>query len=154
MTIPTDTDPVLGKITLQAVRDASRRVCDAHPDRINPMQVEDGDSVCLYTDPADPSLHCLGGQVLLELGCRLPMERRTVASTPDRRRFEDFVMPFDTGRALGYLVRLQAAADRGGAQRTDPADPSDHTFYDRRLEWRDALRQTEEWFEQTGARGV
>lgn len=131
-------------ITLQDVRDTAERITTEHPDRLNPIKVNGSNISCRYTDDEDPTLHCLGGHVLLELGCIMPREGRTVMDSPSCRRFEGWDGAAHPGQAMNYLRRLQSMADRGGPQREDPTDSVVY-IHDRRLEWRLAYDQAEEW---------
>lgn len=112
----TDTDD---QITLDQVQAAARRVVTLHPGRVNPTN----DAVsCRYTDADDPDWHCLGGQVLIELGLRLPPEGKLVHMMPDAYRLTD--------DAISFLVSLQGHADSGyrndvtpGTERLLPVTP-------------------------------
>lgn len=83
------------------VKNALRRVASRYPDRKNPVSVYG--AYCAYTHHEDPDWHCLGGAILLELGCALPNEGAKVTTTLDRHRF--------TYDAADLLVQVQRLAD-------------------------------------------
>lgn len=51
------------------------------PDRLNPTCDDTG--ACLYTDPDDPTVHCIAGQVLADLGIPLPREGHGFPATEE-----------------------------------------------------------------------
>lgn len=127
------------KITLEDVMRVADEVTSRYPDRLNPPSTEwshETDKVnCLYTDPDVPALHCLGGEILLRLGCRLPAEQLGVCDSPDADKFEHYdTLRFATGEGLTFLTLLQFRADQGLGEERGRIDG----YLDFRLEWREA----------------
>lgn len=118
-------------ITLEDVLDVADEITLQQPDELNPR---DEYGRCLYTDPEQPHRHCLGGMILLRLGCELPAELNSAACTPDKLRFRGYESLSTPGEALDFIRKLQSRADVGGSTRhiTPP---------DRRMPWREAYEQ-------------
>lgn len=119
-------------ITLEDVIDVTREITLQQPDELNPV---DEYGRCLYTDPAQPHKHCLGGMILLRLGCELPSELSTAVCTPDKFRFAGYESVLTPGAALDFVRKVQSRAD-AGYRRHDRSSPKD-----RRLPWREAFEQ-------------
>lgn len=121
-------------ITLLDVVRVADEATTEHPKRKNPWRLDTAGHVsCLYTDTQDPTLHCLGGEILLRLGCELPPEGNSVAVTPDRLRFVGYYDEYDQGAAMKFLAYLQGEADGG------MTDDGGVGWGDYRMEWREAF---------------
>lgn len=137
-------DPVVIEF-LDVVRVADE-VTAEFPDRKNPYTLDsDGRQACLYTDLEDPTLHCLGGEILLRLRCELPDERESVLTTSDKLRFAGYINEYQVGPALKFLAHLQSGADGGqvhevGSEDLDE-DPDDY-----RMEWRLAFERSSAYY--------
>ena len=78
------------------------------PDARNPTE-EDYPSVCLYTDPDDPSRHCIAGQLAASEGWRVPGPNVLSGACAVA---DDYGWPL-SAEATVALRRVQAAADSG-----------------------------------------
>lgn len=78
-------------------------VIDANPEATNPMS---GEGACLYTDPADPSHHCIVGQVAASQRWSLPLNNSLNAA--HAAVLAGWPLTAD---ARGWLWDVQDAAD-------------------------------------------
>lgn len=88
-----------------------------------------GGPVCVYTDPSDPSNHCIAGEILTRLGVTLPDVESNAnwLGITDLAGSEGFDVNFE-GDALNALDVLQRRADSG-------------THLKSELPWGDAIRK-------------
>ena len=56
--------------TYDDVRQCLETIVEELPDRVNPTDGEYGS--CVYTDPQNPEMHCIAGEVAVRLGLPLP----------------------------------------------------------------------------------
>lgn len=135
------TDPTV--ITLLDVVRVADEVTAERPERKNPWYVnEAAEMACLYTDHDDSSSHCLGGEILLRLGCELPDEGESVMTTPGKLRFAGYLNEYEIGAAMKFLVYLQGEAD-GGKTHDDSGEELD----DFRMEWREAFENARFYYQ-------
>ena len=95
------------------LKDVQKIAATLPQDQLNP----DGGNKCVYTDPADPTSHCIAGEILFQLGVPLPdVDSAMNANTIDGWVGEGFVDGFELSRdALSALSSAQCKAD-GGAR--------------------------------------
>lgn len=106
-------------IGVEEVREVARRVIAERPNQVNPRAKwvrEDGTEAlghCLYTSEEDPAVHCIAGQIAVELvgSAPGPDVEGAVNSGHDTEAAMWFAEFFDD-EALGLLDRLQTQADR------------------------------------------
>lgn len=80
-------------------------ICDAEPDRVNPMKRHEGGLACLYRTDEDPDDNCVIGRLANVSGWELP------SGNPDAYgAARDLGWPVDANGAL-YLNCVQRQAD-------------------------------------------
>lgn len=99
-------------ITKREVFDVVDKICDAFPHRMNPSYDDAGDIMCIYTDPENPQLHCIVGQVLVENGHEeyLPLlgSDENHSATPKNLLEDSDEYTID---AIAFLEKLQREFD-------------------------------------------
>lgn len=115
------------KFTYAQTKAAAQAVIERAPRAKNPFtRIKGTDKLrCLYTDVNEPTRHCLGAEILLELGLRIPDEETYVTSGPNEDRF--------TAAAEDFINYLVTTADNGAANARYAGD--------HRLEWRTAFNR-------------
>lgn len=85
------------------------------------MNPNDGTS-CFYTDPDDPSKHCIAGRLLFDLGFELPdlEDGMNTSAFATWAEYQDLYAHFEVD-AIGFIELLQFYADRSSAGIYDKA---------------------------------
>jgi len=94
---------------MERVREVAQEIVAETPDATNPRE-HGVTGTCLYTrldgvnNPPNAAPRCLGGEVLVRLGLRLPEEDQLVSTSLDKDKLDMF--------AMDYLWSLQNIADQ------------------------------------------